>query len=219
MQKLTQRERRERTRQRLVEAGTEVFAGKGGYHAATVDQIAARARYSTGAIYTHFGGKEELFLAIVEEHLSNVGDPYRLTAPPDKAQDIGSILRAGADAWTTRLRDDPDYFRVFVALWSFAVGNPRLGDRLSEIFVDLRGSTAEFVGRAAAEAGVDRSAKFNERLALIMNALGNGLALESAANPNAVPVGLFGDLTELIANALVAHGETIESQKRLAGKT
>lgn len=54
--------KRERTRASLVEAAAEVFAEKG-FHAATLDDIAARAGLTKGAIYGNFKNKEELLLA------------------------------------------------------------------------------------------------------------------------------------------------------------
>ncbi len=54
--------KRHRTRASLVEAAAEVFAEKG-FHAATLDDIAARAGLTKGAIYGNFKNKEELLLA------------------------------------------------------------------------------------------------------------------------------------------------------------
>jgi len=48
-------------RERIVRAAVEVFAEKG-YHRATIADVVARSGLSVGAIYTHFTGKEQLFL-------------------------------------------------------------------------------------------------------------------------------------------------------------
>lgn len=48
-------------RDRILRAATAVFAKKG-YHGATIADVVARSGLSVGAIYTHFRGKEELFL-------------------------------------------------------------------------------------------------------------------------------------------------------------
>jgi AcrR family transcriptional regulator len=47
------------TRQRLVEAGLEVFADRG-YHAARVDDVVRAAETSHGTFYLYFANKEEL---------------------------------------------------------------------------------------------------------------------------------------------------------------
>src|ERR1700752_1866279 len=48
-------------RERIIRAATAVFAEKG-YHRATIADVVARSGLSVGAIYTHFRGKDELFL-------------------------------------------------------------------------------------------------------------------------------------------------------------
>src|SRR5215212_9999570 len=60
-------ERRE-SRDELLSAALRVFARRG-YRHAGVDEIAAEAGYSKGAIYWHFSGKEELLLTLLEERI------------------------------------------------------------------------------------------------------------------------------------------------------
>jgi TetR/AcrR family acrAB operon transcriptional repressor len=57
---------REITKQNILAAGLEVFSRKG-YKSTRVDDIANEANVTTGAIYHHFGGKSDLFLALVEK--------------------------------------------------------------------------------------------------------------------------------------------------------
>jgi len=57
-------ERREHTRARLVAAAREVIAERG-FHRTSLDEIAARAELTKGAIYDNFASKDELFLAVV----------------------------------------------------------------------------------------------------------------------------------------------------------
>jgi AcrR family transcriptional regulator len=53
-------------RRRLLEAAADVVAERG-YHAATLGDIARRAGVTTGAVYSGFGSKKELLLAVVRE--------------------------------------------------------------------------------------------------------------------------------------------------------
>jgi AcrR family transcriptional regulator len=57
-------ERRAQTRERLLNAAAKAIAEKG-LHATTLDEIAARAGLTKGAIYDNFESKDELFLALV----------------------------------------------------------------------------------------------------------------------------------------------------------
>src|SRR5580704_10973404 len=54
--------KRERTRAALVAAALEVVSERG-FAAASLDEIAARAGMTKGAIYSNFSGKAELLLA------------------------------------------------------------------------------------------------------------------------------------------------------------
>ena len=54
------------TRQRILDAALNVFARKG-YHATRMDDIVAEAQSSKGSVYFHFPGKEQLFLALIDE--------------------------------------------------------------------------------------------------------------------------------------------------------
>ena len=61
--------RRAATQRKLTDAAIATVARRG-FHAATVDAIADSAGYSVGAIYSNFGSKDELFLAVFDEHLA-----------------------------------------------------------------------------------------------------------------------------------------------------
>ena len=56
------------TRLRIVEAAYRVFSRRG-YGQATVDEIGDEAGVSMGALYHHFSSKEELFRAILDQHM------------------------------------------------------------------------------------------------------------------------------------------------------
>ena len=55
----------ERTRAELLEIATEIFSEQG-YSGARVDEIAERTRTTKRMIYYYFGGKEGLYLAVIE---------------------------------------------------------------------------------------------------------------------------------------------------------
>ncbi|HEB64071.1 MAG TPA: TetR/AcrR family transcriptional regulator [Chloroflexi bacterium] len=55
----------ESTRERILSAAITVFSQKG-YHTARMDDIVAEAHSSKGAVYFHFPGKEQLFLALID---------------------------------------------------------------------------------------------------------------------------------------------------------
>lgn len=56
------------TRGRILRAASHVFARQG-YNGATVDDVAAKAGLTKGAVYWHFTSKGELFLTLLEENM------------------------------------------------------------------------------------------------------------------------------------------------------
>jgi len=62
------RRSREQTRQRLLDAALQIFAGNG-FERATVDEIVREAGFSKGAFYVHFESKEDLFWEIFRQRI------------------------------------------------------------------------------------------------------------------------------------------------------
>src|SRR5258706_452168 len=82
----TQEERKAETRARLIAAAADLFARKG-FHAVSAEAVADAADRTTGALYSHFGGKDGLLLALVEQWLEESAARILLRvqggAPPD----------------------------------------------------------------------------------------------------------------------------------------
>lgn len=91
MARLTRVQQQRQTHERLLEAGQSVLVRRG-FLATTVDEIAAEAGYTRGAVYKHFGGKEGLWLAIMaaqeQAHLRLLGEAL------EQATDQQGLVRA-----------------------------------------------------------------------------------------------------------------------------
>jgi AcrR family transcriptional regulator len=189
------------TRQRLIDAGEAVFARRG-FHGASVEEIAREAGASTGALYSNFAGKEDLFLALFEERIAaDVRDYSQIAAA---GATVEEQARGTADHWMAILRERPDYFPLFIEFWAYAIREPRLHERLAGQFAALRYASARMFLAGAGQQGVSLSPEAGELVGILINALGNGLALEKLADPDAVPDSLFGDMLVLIFQALQA---------------
>src|SRR5664280_79057 len=71
------RPKREVVRRRLLDAALEVFA-EHGFDTANLDQVAAAAGLTKGAIYSNFTSKDDLFYAMMLSliHISEPTRPY-----------------------------------------------------------------------------------------------------------------------------------------------
>jgi TetR/AcrR family transcriptional regulator len=61
----------DRTRTEILEVATHEFADKG-YAGARVDEIAAKTRTTKRMIYYYFGGKEQLYIAVLERAYAGI---------------------------------------------------------------------------------------------------------------------------------------------------
>src|SRR3954453_11137169 len=113
-------------RDALLEAAVEVFAERG-YRDASVDQIAARAGYSKGAIYFHFSGKEDLFFALLEERVDAplyAAQELLATAPPEHDMSV-----EGSRRFAELFREQRELLLLDQEYRSLAVRDSRLGAR------------------------------------------------------------------------------------------
>ena len=176
----TRHERQAETRKRVLEAATRVFARRG-YAAASIEEIADEAGFSHGAVYSNFAGKEALFLAVYEERIAR------------RQGEIGAAGEKDAPGqWMARVRDDPEYFLLFL---EFVVQAGR-NDHVRAAFARKAGRTHDTIAELLA--GRPDLPLPPERLALAIRALGLGLAIEHVLDPGGVPPELYGEVVALM---------------------
>ncbi|MEY2453261.1 MAG: hypothetical protein QOD92_2835 [Acidimicrobiaceae bacterium] len=96
MTRRTQAERSATTRAALLSAARQLFA-EHGFVATGREQIAELAGVSRGALYHHFGSKERLFRAVVEELEVELGEQVMIAAA--RSDDAAEELRLGCMAF------------------------------------------------------------------------------------------------------------------------
>src|SRR2546423_10441585 len=82
------------TRAGIVEAARNLF-GERGYSAASLDDVASLARVTKGAVYHHFGGKEDVLRAVYEDVVRDLVKRRAI----EKGADLWDDLRAGSRAY------------------------------------------------------------------------------------------------------------------------
>jgi AcrR family transcriptional regulator len=195
------REQKAVTRRRLLDASEAVFARKG-FHGASVEEIAQKAGATSGALYSNFASKESLFLALFEERIAiDVGDYSQIV---DDSATPGEQARGVADHWMQILQERPHYFPLLMEFWAYAIREPQLRASLAARFAALREASARLVLAGAELRGISPSPEFGERLGTAITALGNGLALEKLADPDAISDSFYGDMLMLIFQGLEA---------------
>ena len=95
-------------RAQLIEVGRSLFAERG-YEAASVEEIADRAKVSKPIVYEHFGGKEGLYAVIIDREMEHI--VARITEAISSGSPRERLERA-ALAFLTYVKDQPDGFAV-----------------------------------------------------------------------------------------------------------
>ena len=191
------RQPREQTRAELLDAAARVFAERG-FHGASVEAVSAAAGFSTGAVYSNFEGKDDLFLALYEERIARRRRELR-----EAVQDAGGRgpgLRAAAASAAGALTDEREWFLLYFEFVLHAARDAGFRRR----FLALRGEgLAELTAGLAeglAHAGIESPLEVDE-LARAVRALGHGLALDELVEP----VAESGELLARVLQVLFAE--------------
>lgn len=195
------RERRlEHTRGLLLDAAEEIFARKG-LSGAALEDIADAAGYTRGAIYSHFGAKEELFLAVTDRQRQRFLDGF--------AEIIQSFSRLGdididelATRWS-QASSDPNRAALNYELTLFLLRSPAARDRLAAQRLETIRSLAEFIAKNVARLGASLAMPADE-LARVILAVNDGVTLGSHLDG----VNLYRPYLQLVVSAVVPAGET-----------
>ena len=142
MRTLSRKEReRESHRRAVLDAAEEVFAEKG-FHDATVQEIAERAEFAVGTIYTMFEGKIAIYQELVEmrarEYVEQVHATIRQLDDP--RQKVSAIIAAKLRFFDERRR----FFRIFALAASLqrATQPQCIPEKAHQIYADYIGSVA-----------------------------------------------------------------------------
>jgi AcrR family transcriptional regulator len=186
------RPRREEVRSRLLAAAATVFAQRG-FSGATIDEIAALAGFTKGAVYSNFASKDELFLALLDTRVDALIQEILSEVPVDQshALTVGNRL-------TEVAIDQPEWRLLFVEFWLRACREPAVREQFVAHRRALHASIAEATRRAfpGEEGSLPWSA---EEVSILVLALSNGLGIERLIDPAHVPSDLFGRALQRLA--------------------
>ncbi len=188
--RLTQAQRKQRTRNELVATAHRVFVERG-FHGTSLDEIAERAGYSKGAVYSNFSGKDELFLAVLDAQFEQ-----RARILADVVLDeqrLEDSYRAVARSMVAADEGEPGWTPLLLEFWAHASRRPSLraavGER-RERFFNLIAGLIEELGRRH---GVQFTIPAKE-IARGSNALARGIALDRLLTDGAVSAELFEEM-------------------------
>jgi AcrR family transcriptional regulator len=197
----TRAERQARTRAELISTAATVFARRG-YKGASVEEIAEETGYSHGAVYSNFEGKADLFLAVFEDYMAvRVRELAETQAALAEDAPLQARARALADQWMDRLARDRESVLLHMEFIAHAGRDRELAGRFGTRSAAMREAVARYISSYEEEAGAELPVPADD-LALVLRALGIGLAVESLVSPDAVRQDLYGDFVELLVTLI-----------------
>lgn len=199
---LTPERRRSQTRQYLLAAAAHVFAERG-FHGASLDEVAAVAGFTKGAVYSNFKNKEDLFLALLEsryqEELAAVRATLEASEGPPEANlfDFVALMRGGwesaEDNWTVLLQE----------FYLYAMRNPTAREKLAAFdSLDVE-SVAEIIEGERQRHGIETSEP-PQHAARIVVALTRGISIMRTIDAGAVDEAFLESVLSFLARAMLS---------------
>jgi AcrR family transcriptional regulator len=213
MPRLSRKEKQAKTRSSLMQSAAKVFC-RHGMDRASIDQVAEDAGYTKGAFYANFKNKEELFLAMLDEHFEQrireiegaFADAEE--SPPDQAR------HAAAD-FARSLHADPEGARLFQEFYVYAIRNESFREELVTRFATLRNRIERVYQQRADELGLTLDEPM-ERIVRMVIAMADGWALWQLLEPDKVDDPLLEEMMALFTTGVGVRGGILE---QTAGST
>lgn len=135
-------EQSEENRRAILSAARAQFENNG-FHGASLDVIADEAGFSKGAVYSRFTSKDDLFLAVIEEHIER-----RAAATAAQVAELDSYSVELADVARLGVRASVESVAWQAALMEFrahAFRNPEVNRRYGELHRRTIASIGSFI--------------------------------------------------------------------------
>ena len=202
--RMTREQSKANTRERLLDAARSVFASRG-FRGASVEEIASEAGFSTGALYSNFDGKEDLFLVLMEreiaEHLREISDAVQAR------ESVAERAAGGARRWMTMIEREPELLLLFTEFWAYGVRDAQVRPKVAARFAQVRELLTRLIADGVREFDLELQMPA-EQLAVAIDALADGIARQKLTDPDAVPDELMGKILSLLFEAATRSAGT-----------
>lgn len=195
----TRAERRAETVDAIIDAALTEFASRP-IDDVTLDDIAARAGFTKGAIYANYSSKAQLLLAVLRRRMQHSGVDYVDIVRDLELDEIASAT--GQRASRTQ-HTDLAYFRLVVAVWNAALDDPAIATEYAALRRDHRTRLADSIRRRADDAGITLAVDPIDLAAGLMG-MSMTAMLDALIDPDVDVGAIHAALTRTVLNGVVA---------------
>jgi AcrR family transcriptional regulator len=187
-------------RDRILDAASKVFAAEG-FAGATIDAIGQAAGFTKGAVYSNFGSKDELFLALLDREFELRGE--QISTALESGGDTAAAARALSRSVLDSVHGRADYYVLFVEYWLRAVRDPEVRERL----IARRRAAAADQAHNILESAAVRSGRPLADLAQLVVTINLGIAMEEVLRPGTIDPDLLANLITGLLDSVAAQGD------------
>jgi AcrR family transcriptional regulator len=202
----TRWERSDATRAALLRSASRSICELG-MQGASIDRIAAEAGYTKGAFYAHFASKEDLFLAMLDEHFA--AELERLDAVLAGAEEPTQEARRAAEDFLAYIDSDPQWRRLYQEFANHAARHEAFRAEFAARQRALRARMASVFERWAADYGVVPSLPAQDVAAMTVF-MADGFLLNRIID-STLEDALYGTMLEVFTRGLLAMTDAPQS--------
>jgi AcrR family transcriptional regulator len=181
----------------ILRAATEEFF-ESGFLSTKLTDVAARAGYTKGAVYSNFGSKQDLFGSIVNERLATLLSGRLASILGDEVElDDAALARIARRLAETLIEDGP-WHLLMMELAVHAARNPQAADLYRESRKSIRLAIGAVIMEHADQFGIDPDAHRVDVLAPLIMSATNIMALERILDPDYFERGVQARMIEAI---------------------
>jgi len=173
-----------------LEVAAELFATKG-YSQTGLDEIAAEAGVTKGAVYSNFTSKVDLALAVLDELA--LGPTLEIFSKVDAGESFDDQHLHGGKLLVEAMDTSSLWFQVELQCALQAGRDDELRNRLRARDAALRSTLSASIASRMEKAGWAPTVDIGVIVAALA-AVANGVALQRLKDPNSVPVEMAGQL-------------------------
>jgi AcrR family transcriptional regulator len=192
-ERLTRQQRKAQTRDRLLDAAATIFAERG-LAAASLDEVAAQAGYTKGAVYSNFASKTDLVIALLERRIASQSELLTSRFAGKDVETVSLELESSAKV--------PEADRAFLVLavefWLHAMRDEHARSLVAQEYEHARTVVARQLDAAGYASSAAAARLSSREMAIVVEALGTGLALQAALDPEHVRADLMATVIALL---------------------
>ncbi len=191
--------RSEETQAKILDAAEVIFSERG-FEKTQLEEIAVRAGFTRGAIYAHYAGKAELFLALMENRMLATFSAMRrvIEAEAEISKRPGIFKR-----WISTQVSDPTLGTLILEFKLYALRRPQSREKLQRLYdLMFKGSRNDFIELLFGHLDTVSRTAVERRLA-IMGAILSAVILESHFRTKLLPKPYLQAVLDEVFTALI----------------